>query len=158
MGVQELLAGLSGKMQEMTMKVGSRPYGCALLVCYLGEGECGMYRVDPSGAVVLISSVESEMDSGSSEEAGGEQRMTSRSVTLMGNWDALKQKRDLIRQQLETKLFGNEEQIQDLLVDAARQTFTDTDDASATSKEKRMPVLYASFTRQRGLEIKRIGT
>jgi hypothetical protein len=76
----------------------------------------------------------------------------------MGNWDALKQKRDLIRQQLETKFFGNEEQIQDLLVDAARQTFTDTDDASATSKEKRMPVLYASFTRQRGLEIKRIGT
>ena len=64
MGVQELLAGLSAKMQEMTMKVGSRPYGCVLLVCCLGEGgEVGMYHVDPSGAVVFISSAECKMES-----------------------------------------------------------------------------------------------
>ena len=149
MGVQDLLAGLSSKMQEMTMKGGSRPYGCALLVCCLDErGRNAMYRVDPSGAVVLMSS--------SREEVSNSDVGLRRSVTLMGNWENVKQKREMIEQHLEKQVIDNEEQIQQLLVDAARQTFVDTSHDENITKET--PVLFASFTRQSGLSIQRITT
>lgn len=149
MGVQDLLSGLSSKMQEMTMKGGSRPYGCALLVCCLDEsGRNAMYRVDPSGAVVLMSS--------SREQVSDSGVGLRRSVTLMGNWESVKQKRELIEQHLEKQVINNEEQIQQLLMDAARQTFIDTSDDENATKET--PILLASFTRQSGMSIQRITT
>ena len=62
--VEELLEGLAEKVQEMTMKVGSRPFGSALFVGCLGRSDDDddgrsdptMYRVDPSGAVTLLNS------------------------------------------------------------------------------------------------------
>jgi len=43
--------------QEYTMKPGSRPFGCCLLVACLGEGGGGkMVRIDPSGAVTELES------------------------------------------------------------------------------------------------------
>ena len=150
MGVSDLLAGLSSKMQEMTMKSGCRPYGCALLVCSVEEnGRNAMYRVDPSGAVVLLSS------NGARENMLTKNVERRRSVAFMGNWESLKQKKDLIQQQLETQSMENEEQIEKMLVDAARQTFID-DSMDENSFSERCPVLFASFSRQRGLDIKRI--
>jgi 20S proteasome alpha/beta subunit len=163
MELQELLAGLSAKMQEMTMKAGSRPYGCALLVCSLGEGGVNaMYRVDPSGAVVLTSSVDPELSLDSRVESGDEKTTKSvgrrRSVTLMGNWETQIQNQDTIRHELEKRACVNEEQIQNLLVDAARQTFSDESGNFGEMKldNEQIPVLFASFTHERGLEIKRI--
>lgn len=160
MGVQDLLAGLSSKMQEMTMQMGSRPYGCALLVCCLGEvGRNSMYRVDPSGAVVSISSLDDVSDFNTDGEEGSETAIHStkrrRSVTLLGNWENLKQKKELVQQQLEKHSVENEEQILQLLVDAARQTLVNetVQDIQSTSS---VPILFASFSHQRGLEIKRI--
>lgn len=152
MDVQGLLAGLSSKMQEMTMKGGTRPYGCALLICALGEGggNAMMYRVDPSGAVVLLSSVDYSAEGDSD---GVERR---RSVTLMGNWEAVKQKKKTIQQELEMQQIDNEEQIQRLLVDAVRKTCVDQPEWDDASLIKTTPVLFASFDRDRGLEIKRI--
>eukprot|EP00804_Cyclotella_cryptica_P005206 CCRYP_018893-RA/>CCRYP_018893-RA protein AED:0.03 eAED:0.02 QI:0/0/0/0.5/1/1/2/0/326 len=167
MELHELLAGLSTKMQEMTMKAGSRPYGCALLVCCLGEGGMNaMYRVDPSGAVVLTSSVHCKMSLDSTVESGDEKNInmssirSRRAVTLMGNWGAQAQNKDTIRQELEKQAFENEEQIQNLLVNVARQTFSDEsgDFCETKPNDKRVPVLFAAFTRERGLEIKRITT
>ncbi|KAL7481447.1 hypothetical protein ACHAW6_007129 [Cyclotella cf. meneghiniana] len=165
MELQELLAGLSAKMQEMTMKAGSRPYGCALLVCSLGEGGANaMYRVDPSGAVVLTSSVDRDLSLESHVESADGTTTKSvgrrRSVTLMGNWEAQMQNQDIIRQELENKACVNEEQIQNILVNAARQTFSDesSDFSEMKLSHKQVPVLFASFTHERGLEIKRITT
>lgn len=159
MGVQDLLAELSSKMQQMTMKAGSRPYGCALLICALGEGERNaMYRVDPSGAVVLLSSMD-DVDSSSIEnESESAIKSRRRSVALMGNWEATKQKKEFIQQQLEKQKISSEEQIQKLLVHAARQTCTDGSDANEEASSKTSPVLFASFNRERGLEIIRITT
>lgn len=62
--LEELLEGIAENIQERTMKGGSRPYGCALLIGCLGSGDNGgqpmMYRVDPSGAVVLLNPVSYE--------------------------------------------------------------------------------------------------
>ena len=107
-----------------------------------------MYRVDPSGAVVLMSS--------SREQVSDSGVGLRRSVTLMGNWESVKQKRELIEQHLEKQVIDNEEQIQQLLMDAARQTFIDTSDDENATKET--PILLASFTRQSGLSIQRITT
>jgi hypothetical protein len=154
-GVQDLLAGLSSKMQEMTMKAGSRPYGCSLLICCLGEGgRNAMYRVEPSGTVVLLSSSWDEVSNGNDIETNIQSSERQRSVSLMGNWEGFKQKRQQIQQQLERQVIETEEEILTLLVDAAKQTFKD--DLDDVNLSKKTPVLFASFSRERGLEIQRI--
>ncbi|KAL7510322.1 hypothetical protein ACHAXN_008618 [Cyclotella atomus] len=160
----DLLSGLSSKMQEMTVKPGCRPYGCALLVCSLGEDgrSNAMYRVDPSGAVVSLSSVDEDIvhsEDGTSVNKSTKRR---RSVSLLGNWESIRQtKKELIQHQLETRTFENEEQIQEILVEAARRSCDELYEASTTScssLESRTPVLFASFCCERGLDIKRIIT
>jgi len=173
---EELLEGLADKVQEMTMRAGSRPYGCALLVgCLGGDDDYGndgpaMYRLDPSGAVVLLNSSD-DGDSGESlSEEGGDNphRIPSNAVrrrgtaAFLGNWDPLRQKKDNIQSQLESQQFTSEEDLQSELIDAARQTYTGDlsmgKDGDAQSKEKtfNQPILFASFTREHGLQIARI--
>lgn len=149
-----LLEGLAGKVQEMTMKPGSRPFGCALFVGCLGSDngignkEPTMYRVDPSGAVVLLNSI---------NQGRG-------SVAFLGNWDPLRQKKDAIRSQLENQQFTNERELQNTLIDVARQTYGDelsTSDGSppqSLGKRLNLPVFFASFTREHGLQISRTTT
>ena len=165
--LEELLEGIAENIQERTMKGGSRPYGCALLIGCLGSGDNDgqpmMYRVDPSGAVVLLNPVsyeETSRETTTTIEGSGKRR--SGSVAFLGNWDPLRQKKDAIRSQLETQPFANEEELQDVLVDVARQTYVDEVPLSegsvlqSTKKRLNQPVLFASFTHERGLQISRI--
>ena len=171
--VEELLEGLAEKVQQMTMKVGSRPFGSALLVGWLGwpdddgRSDPTMYRVDPSGAVTLLNSssnsiLTTEDKCVPRESTGDETRRGS--VAFLGNWDQLRQKKDDIQSQLERHQYTNEEEVQDMLIDAARQTYmVESSIGSSISKdgENRMvvnqqPALFASFTRDRGLQISRI--
>ena len=175
--VEELLEGLAEKVQEMTMKAGSRPFGCALLIGSLGNSEDGnafesrpaMYRVDPSGAVVLLSSFDDNNSNPSRKEGEAgqetetkEQSGRRRSVAFLGNWDPLRQKKDGIQNQLENQQFTNEEELQNMLVDVAKQTFMDETSISEESTllhertRQNKPVLFASFTREYGLQLSRI--
>ncbi|KAL3815631.1 hypothetical protein ACHAXA_000402 [Cyclostephanos tholiformis] len=57
--------GIAERMQEMTMKSGSRPYGCALLGgidANVSMTEPPLYRVDPSGAMVLLNPSDGSRD------------------------------------------------------------------------------------------------
>jgi hypothetical protein len=78
----------------------------------------------------------------------------------MGNWGTQKQHKDMIRQEIERQVCENEEQIQNFLVNVARQTFPAESDNFCEKKptDSKVPVLFASFTHERGLEIKRITT
>ena len=106
----DLLAGISEMVREVTMRAGSRPYGCALLVGCLGEDDGGresendddddaggggvptMYRVDPSGAVVLLNPPVAAGDRGGGGGGGVGNRQggvsSSPAVAFLGNWDA----------------------------------------------------------------------
>ncbi|KAL7532580.1 hypothetical protein ACHAWF_004178 [Thalassiosira exigua] len=176
---EELLEGLAEKVQEMTMNAGSRPFGCALLVCCLG-GYCDrvgiseptMYRLDPSGAVVLLNTFNGRRHDSSDpaencRDTIGDPTMkdavTRASVAFLGNWVPLGQKKDDLRTQIESRHYANHDQIQNMLVDAARQTYVDephemTVESPRQSVVEKLskPVLFASFTRERGLEISRI--
>lgn len=192
--VEELLAGLSDKMQEMTMKAGSRPYGCALLVACLGNRNSNanvhdddddrptMYRVDPNGAVVLLtplvddggvddseSAIKSLEDMDANNVVRGRSRRGSSSVTFLGNWGRnLYPKIDEIRSQVPNERYSNESEIKNLLLDIVKQTFFDDSESSwsTASKEishqskekllKQHPMLFASFTRDYGLRLSRI--
>lgn len=191
--VEEVLAGLADKMQEMTMKAGSRPYGCALLVACLGnrnsvhdddddDDRPTMYRVDPNGAVVLLtplvddggvedseSAITSLDDMDANNVVRGRSRRGSSSVTFLGNWDRnLHPKIDEMRSQVPNERYANESEIQNLLLDIAKQTFVDDSESSwsTTSEEishqskekllKQHPMLFASFTREYGLRLSRI--
>lgn len=183
--VEELLEGLAEKVQEMTMKGGSRPFGCALLVGWLGRsddcdtnyddgygsgGRPAMYRVDPSGAVSLLNSDDDiDGDDGSiiTNREGTINSVINKgrrgSVAFLGKWDALRQKKDDIRNQLENQQFASERGVQDSLIDAARQTYIDDSPLSqekftqsAASRRSNQPILFASFTRERGLQISHI--
>ena len=174
--VEELLEGLAEKVQEMTMKVGSRPFGSALFVGCLGRSDDDddgysdptMYRVDPSGAVTLLNSSSNSIlptgdDKYVSRESTGDGSRRG-SVAFLGNWDALRQKKDDIRSQLERRQYTNEEEVQDVLIDAARQTYMIESSISSSASQDRegkvlvnqQPALFASFTRERGLQISRI--
>ena len=172
--MEELLEGLSDKVQEMTMRPGSRPFGCALLVGCLGSDdgcrseEPTMYRVDPSGAVVLLNSFNHRdvFDSGPKKDVDQETIIENfgrrGSVAFLGNWDPLRQKKDSIRSQLESQQFTNEEELQNELIDVARQTYMDetsmSEESTSRSKGKSLnqPILFASFTREHGLQITRV--
>jgi hypothetical protein len=160
--VEELLQGLAEKMQDMTMKVGARPFGCALFIGYLGSfndnsEEPEMYRVDPSGAVVLLNRIDD------STNIPIESRRGRGSVAFLGNWDrSLQQTKDDIRRQLENQNFANEEELQSMMVDAAKSTYLTTEQsvisASQSNEKKTMnqPAVFASFTREHGLKISHI--
>jgi hypothetical protein len=194
--VEELLAGLADKMQEMTMKAGSRPYGCALLVACLGGSSSSydndndddddrptMYRVDPNGAVVLLTPLVDDGGEDDSESAmisldddmdanyvvRGHRR-GSASVAFLGDWGRnLHQKIDQMKSQLTHGRYANESEIKNLLLDIVKQTFVDDGESSwsTTSEEniihqsketllKQHPMLFASFTREYGLRLSRI--
>lgn len=60
--VESLLEGMSLLFQEYTMKAGSRPFGCSLLVAHVpspdedaSNAAPRLYRIDPSGAVQTMS-------------------------------------------------------------------------------------------------------
>ena len=155
--VEVLLQGLAEKMQEMTMKVGARPFGCALFIGYLGSSndnreEPAMYRVDPSGAVVLLNRIDD------STSIPIENRRGRGSVAFLGNW----QTKDDIRRQLENHNFANEDELQSMMVDAAKSTYLTENQSvisASQSNDKRsmkQPALFASFTREHGLKISHI--
>ena len=181
--VEELLAGLADKMQEMTMKAGSRPYGCALLVACLGSSNSSsssddnndddydrptMYRVDPNGAVVLLTPLVDDTGAEDSESAitsldddmdanyvvGGRRRGSS-SVAFLGDWGRnLRQKIAQMKSQLTHERYANENEIKNLLLDIVKQ-----ENIIHQSKEtllKQHPMLFASFTREYGLRLSRI--
>lgn len=165
MPVAELLEGLAEKMQEMTMKGGARPFGCALLVGYLGDdgGIPSMYRVDPSGVVQLLTSynnmqvfdsVDDSEDNTTTRKRSGRRG----SFAFLGNWSTLGQKKNTIQSQLQNQAFKNEEEVQRMLVTAARQTFEEdmSDTVLSTEKRKNQPVLFIAFTRERSLQVSRV--
>jgi 20S proteasome alpha/beta subunit len=55
MPIESFLEEVSLLFQEYTMKQGSRPFGCTLLVAYVpseeNDGNPRLYRIDPSGSV-----------------------------------------------------------------------------------------------------------
>jgi len=84
-------------------------------------------------------------------------------AAFLGNWDPLRQKKDAIRSQLENQQFTNEDELQNMLIDVAQQSYADLSEISEeipshSSMGKRVsrPVLFASFTREHGLRISRI--
>lgn len=199
MPLQELLMGLADKMMERTRRAGWRPYGCALLVMSLGEEgnedeRPTMYRVDPSGVVVLLnprspqSRIHDDIDvAGNNDDARGsvvvaeqdsmrksskQTSPSSSSAAFLGNWDAIlpRHEMDDIRERLEQQasVIMSEEEIQKLLAGVVGRTFADTDPTTDThgrsSSEiecgerptRHRPMLFASFTRERGLQISRI--
>lgn len=172
--VEELLEGLADKVQQMTMRAGSRPFGCALLVGCLGSDDGSgnegptMFRVDPSGAVVVLNSLNDRNGFVSSPKTGLDKETIIKdigrrgSVAFLGNWNPLRQMKESIKHQLETQQFTTEEEVQSLLVGLARQTYVDelplSEEGHSQSMEKRSneSILFASFTREQGLEISRI--
>jgi len=160
--VEELLQGLAEKMQEMIMKVGARPFGCALFIGYLGSSndnreEPAMYRVDPSGAVVLLNRIDD------STNILIESRRGRGSVAFLGNWDrSLEQTKDDIQRQLEDHNFANEKELQSMMVEVTKSTYLTEQQsvisASQSNEKKKMnqPALFASFTREQGLKISHI--
>ena len=132
-----------------------------------GYGNPGpsMYRVDPSGAVVLLSSSHAAKAVLSKDTDRERQRIEDGcrrgSVAFLGNWDPLRQRKDGIRNQLEGTQFTSEGSLQNVLVDVARQTYVDetsiiNEGRSADERSLNQPVLFASFTRDRGLRTSRI--
>mmetsp|Transcript_52924 Transcript_52924/g.158432 ORF Transcript_52924/g.158432 Transcript_52924/m.158432 type:complete len:281 (-) Transcript_52924:639-1481(-) len=61
MPIETFLEEVSLLFQRYTMKPGSRPFGCSLLVAYCGSHEEGddaaLYRIDPSGSVETLGDV-----------------------------------------------------------------------------------------------------
>jgi hypothetical protein len=178
MPVQQLLMGLADKMMEMTRRAGWRPFGCALLVMSLGDEEDDMmptmYRVDPSGVVVLlnpcptrdrigddIDDYETGQEVLTNKSRKNKPTLSSSSAAFLGNWDEIipRHELDAIRERIERRAsYMSEEEIQSSLVDIVRRTFAIT--ASSTESDdkstRRAPMLFASFTRERGLQTSRI--
>ncbi|KAL7457994.1 hypothetical protein ACHAWC_010562 [Mediolabrus comicus] len=151
---EEILEALAEKVQEMTMKAGSRPYGCALLVACLGatsKDAVAMYRIDPSGSVNLLNANNNVANA----DSGGMRP----SVAFLGNWKS--QKEHEIRSQLDSQQYTNEEHVQDALINAIESNESITTPSSSKSNndggsKEATTYLYASFTRKSGLRISRI--
>jgi hypothetical protein len=230
MDYMELLRVLSDKMREMTTKAGSRPYGCALLVGCLGNDDIRdrgryngrgrgrgsaskdaaaamgptLYRVDPSGAVVLLNpydggeggisgggSIEDNHDAAcaiDNLDAGTNYREASSSMgydryrrrgsaAFLGNWDTIHRNEndtDNTRRRLVDRRYTTEGDVRDALTDVTRRTFVVDDDEALGVEEggegryasfgdgnarrgrTKRPILYASFTRERGLRVYRV--
>ena len=151
---EEILEALAEKVQEMTMKAGSRPYGCALLVACLGatsKDDVAMYRIDPSGSVNLLNANNNVANA----DSGGRRS----SVAFLGNWKS--QKEHEIRSQLDSQQYTNEEHVQDALINAIESNESITTPSSSKSNNgggsnQATTYLYASFTHKSGLRISRI--
>ena len=143
---EELLEALAEKVQEMTMRAGGRPYGCALLVASLGNDQCRgatMYRIDPSGSVELLNANNSEDES-------------KPLVACLGKWN--RQKEQSFRSQLCSQQFTNEQQVKDALMNGFEndQDAITTMQSTPSDRGSNQTFLYASFTRKYGLRISRI--
>ncbi len=179
MPVQELLMGLADKMMEMTRRAGWRPFGCALLVMSLGDSVDEwptMYRVDPSGVVVLLNPPPSQNRISNDDDNEDDNARGCVAISFLGNWDAILPRREMddIRERLERQAsYMNVEDICKSLVDVVERTFADsTTSTTATTgavdrsrsetkgggnkSARHGPMLFASFTRERGLQISRI--
>jgi len=153
--LEELLEALAEKVQEMTMKAGCRPYGCALLVACLGSGnvdgsdkggEATMYRIDPSGSVELLNANNNNVNTENGRRS---------SVAFLGKWN--RQKEQDLRTQFESKQYTNEQQVQDALISAVEKNDDSTPmQSKPTDVGCKQTFLYASFTRKGGLRISRI--
>mmetsp|Transcript_10904 Transcript_10904/g.22291 ORF Transcript_10904/g.22291 Transcript_10904/m.22291 type:complete len:370 (+) Transcript_10904:48-1157(+) len=173
--VEELLEGVAEKVQEMTMKGGYRPFGCALLVGSLGDEDRkgpAMYQVDPSGAVEQIASFNSKKFSyesltpdKSSDEANSadKENINGRKglAAFLGYWGPAGRRIQIFKDDLENTIVSDENEVRTKLKNIAQETFViagnNVDgDTSDNSKRNIKPVLFASFTRQNGLRIKRI--
>ena len=154
--LEELLETLAEKVQEMTMKAGARPYGCALLVACLGSEnvdgdekgrEATMYRIDPSGSVELLSA---------NDRLNMENERRS-SVAFLGKWNS-KTEQDLKTQFGSSQQYINEQQVQDALISAVEEN-DDSKPMQSTSNDEgkgEQTFLYASFTHKGGLRISRV--
>ena len=157
----DLLMGISEIVREVTMRAGSRPYGCALLVGCLGDddgrenendddaggGGPTMYRVDPSGAVVLLDPPVAAGDRGGGGGGGVGNRgggvSSSPAVAFLGNWDAASgppshrrqtaTTMDEARRTLEGRKYATEDEVRDALMNVAKRTFVFGGSSSSSS-------------------------
>ncbi len=138
-----------------------------------------MYRVDPSGAVVLLNP---PVAAGDGNRGGGGSSAVA--VAFLGNWDASgpssrrQTMMDEARRTLEDRKYATEDEVRDALINVAKQTSVVGGSSSSTGEgeedsldsattgggivggstrtEEKRPMLYASFTRERGLRVSRI--
>jgi 20S proteasome subunit alpha 2 len=152
--LERLLGDLSLLMQRYTMKAGVRPFGCSILVTYLPERERGagasmqqqapqFYRVDPSGAVVLLEGDVVALGSGS--QTGGIERHTS-------NWDQSPHPSNV--QEMSSRLQKSLVQTQQR--GPTGRTSRKPHTYRGHTLTSHYPILAATFSRSSGLVVKRV--
>ena len=146
------LEEISGLFQKYTMKPGSRPFGCSLLVAHIpnddkaGSGSssgsstacCRLYRIDPSGMVRLVEPI--------CCIGGGE-----------GGGVA-----DNIVEQLEERCCAQASSLEEaerILLEVMRDVLSEEGDDNAVSNSQKVPghtFLASTLTRTRGLLVKKM--
>ena len=149
------LEEMSGLFQKYTMKPGSRPFGCSLLVAHLpnddnaGSGTCSsssgsstaccrLYRIDPSGMVRLVEPI--------CCIGGGEGGSVA----------------DKIVEQLEERRCAESSSLEEaerILLEVMRDVLSEEGDANAVSNSQKVPghtFLASTLTRTRGLLVKKM--
>ena len=141
------LEELSALFQRYTMKPGSRPFGCSVLVAHLPSNTssssssssrqcCRLYRVDPSGVVQMITPI----------------------CCIGGGKYA-----DKIAEALEERRCAEAatvEEAEAILLDVLRNELEGSSAGSLSEEEKRqqpkLAFLVSSLTRQRGLVVRKV--
>ena len=101
-------------------------------------------------------------DGGASIEVN-DRRGGSSSVAFLGDWNTLHVKQDAFRRQLEDRHYTSKSEIKNILLDVAKQTVDGTVLTGEEEKyypltgmKRKHPMLFASFTCERGLRLSRI--
>lgn len=146
------LEEMSGLFQKYTMKPGSRPFGCSLLVAHIpnddnaGSGSssgsstacCRLYRIDPSGMVRLVEPICCISGGGGGGVA------------------------DKIVEQLEERRCAESSSLEEaerILLEVMRDVLSEEGDANAVSNSQKVPghtFLASTLTRTRGLLVKKM--
>jgi 20S proteasome alpha/beta subunit len=134
--IESFLEEVSLLFQEYTMKPGSRPFGCTLLVAYVpsgeNEGTPRLYRIDPSGSVESM---------GSCAVIGSLEKKAGLSEALEG----------LANEESGRPHQKDQAELVLILKDSIRQSAL----ASPGKIETRISFLVASLTPQEGLIVRR---
>ncbi len=147
-----------------------------------------LYRVNPSGAVVLLNPSDGNRDHHATANADDSLEMDQNqrrgassmgyhcdqrrgSAAFLGNWDALHRSKnvDNTRRQLEDERYATEGEVKNALIDVAKRTFVVDDESlgvvegggyessgDGARRRTKLPILFASFSRERGLRVSRI--
>ena len=147
------LEEMSGLFQKYTMKPGSRPFGCSLLVAHIPNDDntcsgsssgsstacCRLYRIDPSGMVRLVEPI---CCIGGGGEGGGVA--------------------DKIVEQLEERCCAQASSLEEaerILLEVMRDVLSEEGDANAVSDSQNFPghtFLSSTLTRTRGLLVRKM--